>query len=105
MFKTEYRHDGKTYRLVVLNAESSRKLALVEQRSKAHQLKGHLSGIYEEIPRTWAILLGISVEEAAELPLRLLTQMTKDVESAMEVVRRDFSSLGPSSRGRRGPRG
>lgn len=88
MFGTEYRHEGKTYLFVMPDDENSRKLACAEQRSMAHQINGHLSGIYEGLAETWAIMLGITKEEAAELPLRLLIQMSRDVEAASENLKK-----------------
>lgn len=88
MFGKEYRHDGKTFHLAMPDAEYIRRLGCVEQRVKAHQLNGYKAGAYEEIAETWAIMLGITAEEATELPLRLFIEILKDCEAATEAAKK-----------------
>jgi hypothetical protein len=91
MFKKEYVHAGKTYRLVPHEEEAIRKIVLCQQRIKAHQLNNNMAGPFEEIAEIWAIQLGISAKEAAELPLRPLIEITKDIERDLEAYKKAFS--------------
>lgn len=88
MFGKEYQHNGKTYRIIVPNTEALRLIGCCQQRTRAHQLNNNMPGPYQEIAEIWAIQLGIPVEEAAELPVRLFIEITRDIESKLEAIKK-----------------
>lgn len=88
MYGKEYQHNGKTYRLALPSAEYFRRLSLVEHRVKAHQANENRVGPYEEIAETWAIMLGISAKEAAELSVSFLIDVMKDMEATTDAMKK-----------------
>lgn len=87
MHGKEYHHAGKSYRLVMPDAEVIRRLKSSTQRTRAYTLNGYRPGIYMEMAEMLGIYLGITAAEAAELPLRLLIEITKDQEEGFRKVK------------------
>ncbi len=92
LYEREYQHNGTTYRLATPSTEYIRLLSCVGQRTKAHQLNDNKAGIYREIASTWGIMLGITTEEAAELPIRLLIEIMGDLEDASAAMKKALGS-------------
>jgi hypothetical protein len=99
IYGKEYQHGGKTYRLVLPGPDYFRQLDGVQQRNIAHQLNGYIPGGYQCIAETWAIFLGITPKEAAELPLRLFIEIVTDCDTGIKGFREGAAAFASKAKG------